>query len=345
MIAAKWRNLQIMIKSKVSRIDYRLLFDNMLDGLAYCQMFYDEQKTPIDYINLEVSKNFEKLTGLKNVVGKKITTVIPNIKKTNPELFEIYGRVALSGKTENFETYVEALGRWFLISVYSYQKYYFTVVFQDITQQKILTKKLEDAKIAAFNVYTDLNNEKNKLDEIKAKEDAILNSITDGIIFIDKGNKIVLVNKATEIMLGYSSQEMLNKPWFEILQVEDGKGHVISPKDNPIQTALLKSKTSKSVSQVYYIRKDKTKFPVSRTVSPVFLQGEIIGAVNIFRDITSEKEIDRVKNEFVSLASHQLRTPLTGIAWTIELFLKKEKSFSRYFFSFVKSKELTLLVP
>lgn len=313
------------MRPKVSKINYRSLFDNTLDGLAYCQMIYDDKKRPIDYINLEVSKSFEELTGLKNVVGKKISEVIPGIKKSNPELFEIYGRVSLFGKTERFETYVKPLARWFLVSVYSSEKGYFTVVFQNTTEQKKLTKNLEDAKIAAFNVYTDLNVEKKKLDEAKAKEEALLASIADGIIALDKNGKIIFMNQTATTMLGYSSQESLGKQWSEILQAEDDRGNPILAKDNPIQAALLKTETSKITSSIYYLRKNKTRFPVSRTISPVILRGQVIGAINIFRDITKEKEIDRVKNEFVSLASHQLRTPLTGIAWTIELFIKKEK--------------------
>src|SRR3990167_2799130 len=91
---------------------YKSIFENMTDGLAYCQMIFDRQNNPVDWIYIKVNKNFEKLTGLKNAEGKKVTELIPGIHESNPELFEIYGRVSLTGKSEKFETYVAPLSRW-----------------------------------------------------------------------------------------------------------------------------------------------------------------------------------------------------------------------------------------
>jgi len=121
---------------QISEDYYKTLFENLIDGLAYCQMLFDEQKHPIDFIYLDVNKNFEKLTGLKNVIGKKVTEVIPGIKESNPELLETYGRVALGGQSEKFEVYILELKTWFLVSVYGPKEEYFVVVFQNITEQK-----------------------------------------------------------------------------------------------------------------------------------------------------------------------------------------------------------------
>ena len=95
---------------------YRLLFDNMLEGVAYCKMFFEDGR-PQDFIYLNVNGAFERLTGLKNVIGKKVTEVIPGIRESNPELFEVYGRVARTGSPERLQTWVESLGIWFSISV------------------------------------------------------------------------------------------------------------------------------------------------------------------------------------------------------------------------------------
>lgn len=307
------------------KLDCRSLFVSILDGFVYGKVIFNNHKKAIDYVYLEVNDNFERLTGLKNVIGKTATEVLPIIKTSNPELFEVAGRVALTGRAERSQIYIKPLAKWFLITAYSLKKGYFVAIFENITGLKNVETRLEDAKIAAFNVYTDLNDEKKRLDIARAKEEAILTSIADGVIVIDTSGNILMINRTAEKLLGYTKKESIGESWHKILCVEDEKGYAISPKDNPIQAVLLKSKKSKLINKVYYVRKDKTKFPVVGTVSPVILQEKIIGAINIFRDITSEKEIDRVKNEFVSLASHQLRTPLTGIAWTIELFIKKEK--------------------
>lgn len=76
---------------------YRSLFESMLNGFAYCQMHFDEQDKPRDFTYLVVNKSFETLTGLKDIVGKKVSEVIPGIREEDPELLEIYGRVAKSG--------------------------------------------------------------------------------------------------------------------------------------------------------------------------------------------------------------------------------------------------------
>jgi PAS domain S-box-containing protein len=125
---------------------YRSLFDNMLEGFAYCQMIFAEGQ-PQDLLYLGVNNAFEKLTGLKNVVGRKITEVIPGIKEANPELIEIYGRVALTRKPEKFEDYFEPLKAWLSISVYSPGKGYFVAVFDNITERKQAEEELRTSRL------------------------------------------------------------------------------------------------------------------------------------------------------------------------------------------------------
>jgi PAS domain S-box-containing protein len=114
---------------------FRSLFDNMLNGFAYHKMLF-EHGQPQDFIFLEVNSSFEALTGLKDVVGKKVSEVIPGIRESAPELLEIYGRVALGGEAKRFETYVDIMQKWFAISVYSPATEYFVTVFDDITERK-----------------------------------------------------------------------------------------------------------------------------------------------------------------------------------------------------------------
>jgi PAS domain S-box-containing protein len=114
---------------------YRSLFENMLEGYAYCQMLFEHDQ-PADFIYVATNPAFEILTGLKDVVGKKVSQVIPGIQESNLELFEIYGRVALTGQPERFENYLPALGIWFSLSVFSPAKEYFVAVFDNVTERK-----------------------------------------------------------------------------------------------------------------------------------------------------------------------------------------------------------------
>lgn len=306
---------------------YESLFDSMLDGLAYCQMFFDAQGLPVDFTYVEVNKNFERLTGLKDAVGKKVTELIPGVRTSNPELFEIFGRVSLTGVSERFETYIESLTRWFLVSVYSPKKNFFVAILQNITDRKWLEKDLESAKVAARNVLEDLVAEKEKIAQISAKDEAILASIADGCIAVNEDGTIFFINQMAQNLLGYASEESIGKKWYEILHRQDENGNAISAEEGAIHKALYTTTTTTTTTTTssYYLRKDRTRFPVSRTVSPITLHGKVTGAVNIFRDVTRERELDREKSEFVSLAAHQLRTPITGIEWTVELLLRKEK--------------------
>jgi PAS domain S-box-containing protein len=133
-------------KLRASEERYHSLFSNMMDGFAFCKMIFDEENKPVDFVYLEINSAFERITGLKRelVVGKKVTQAIPGIKDANPELFEIYGRVALSCKEEKFEVHFKPLNMWLSIAVYCPQKGYFAAVFEDITKRKQTQEALEE---------------------------------------------------------------------------------------------------------------------------------------------------------------------------------------------------------
>ncbi len=129
-----------------SEARYRLLFQNMLHGLAHCRMLYDDDGRPSDFVYLDVNDAFGKLTGLANVIGKRITEVIPGIRESSPDLFEVYGRVASTGQPERFETYVRALHTWLSISAYSPRKDHFVAIFDNITERKRAEQGLEQSR-------------------------------------------------------------------------------------------------------------------------------------------------------------------------------------------------------
>ena len=91
-----------------------------------------------------------------------------------------------------------------------------------------------------------------------------------------------------------------------------------------VLTTGKKVSTTIATAAYYYVRKDGTQFPVATTVTPVVLNNQIIGAIDVFRDITKDKDIDQAKSEFVSLASHQLRSLPTTMKWFLEMLLSGE---------------------
>ena len=125
----------------ISEETHKTLFESMMDGFAFCRMIYADGK-PEDFVYLNVNPAFEKLTGLKNVVGKKVSQVIPGVLETDKELIELYGRVAATGRAEVFEYYMKALAMWFQISVFSPKKDHFVAVFEIITERKTMEEAL-----------------------------------------------------------------------------------------------------------------------------------------------------------------------------------------------------------
>jgi len=149
------------------------------------------------------------------------------------------------------------------------------------------------------------------LEEQRVLAEALFTSIGDGAIATDEFGKITRINPTALQLLGYNEREMIGA-WFpkKIVSVHENN-QAVSLIDRPITRAFLTGKTI--AEKAYYRRKNGQTMPVSITVSPIMLQGKPVGAIEVFRDITIEYEIDRMKSDFISLASHQLRTPLSSI--------------------------------
>lgn len=147
--------------------------------------------------------------------------------------------------------------------------------------------------------------------EERARAEALFASIGEGIIATDDNSKIIRVNQKALDILGYEQSDLIGKTFTKKILAKDSNDQLISDEDRPITRAINERTSIKS--QPLYVRKDGTKVPVELTVSPVRLRSKVIGAIEIFRDMTIETEMEKLKANFISLASHQLRTPLTTV--------------------------------
>lgn len=168
-------------------------------------------------------------------------------------------------------------------------------------------------------VFYELKKTKIKIEKDKAKEEAMLSSIGDGVVATDKEGKIIFFNQAAKDMLSWDDK-MMGKKLGEISLLADEKGLHIPLEKHPLHLSLIKRKKI-ITSDYHFVRKDTIDMAVYISAMPIILNNDIIGAIEVFRNITQEKEIDKIKSEFVFLASHQLRTPLSTINWYVEMLL------------------------
>lgn len=120
-----------------SEAEYRSLFKNLLNGLAYHKVVLDEDQQPVDYIFLEINDAYEGLFGLgKEIIGKRMTELFPDIKEMEPDLIQLFASVALTGEEKRFEFYFAPFETWYAVSAYSPEKEYFIALYEDVTERK-----------------------------------------------------------------------------------------------------------------------------------------------------------------------------------------------------------------
>ncbi|MBI3633285.1 MAG: PAS domain S-box protein [Candidatus Vogelbacteria bacterium] len=328
-----------------NRVSLSSMIDRSAEGV-----FITDLHGVIRYVNRE----WERISGWasEEVVAGKFTPRIIRSGKYGKEFYEDFWTRILNGETFH-KDFVNKRRDGNLYSVDEITMplrnaagdiFGFITFQRDISERVALQEKMEslvanrteelnkrigelnDVRVATFNLLDDLENDRAELSLGKAKDEALLESLGDGVIATDLNGRIILMNKAAQTMFGWHPEAMVGKSLFDTVPVEDEKGKLISREEQPMQRALTTTTTTTTTGPTYhYVRKDKTKFPVAIVASPVMLDNKVVGAVEVFRDISEEQRVDRAKTEFVSLASHQLRTPPTIIKWNTEL-LKNSKN-------------------
>ncbi len=191
-----------------------------------------------------------------------------------------------------------------------------TDLFGRLAQELDKTKKATEETIRSRTSVLEFSKGITELE--KARTEALLASISYGVVATDEAGKVSFFNGRARDAMWWSPDKAIGVAIHSVFQLEDEKENIIGQNDWPTRRALEQGEVvvTPAPTKPFYIRRqDKTRFPVMMTVSPVKLDETNAGAMVIFRDITDEVEFDRRKSEFISIASHQLRSPMAAMKW------------------------------
>lgn len=153
-----------------------------------------------------------------------------------------------------------------------------------------------------------------------SKSRAILEAIGDGVVVTDTKQRIVLFNTAASKIFGVQQEHILNQSVVNFIGNFGTAGAQMADAVNYWSTKAEGSTSENTLSDRLVL---DDKRVISFNSAPVLIGDEFLGTVSIFRDITREVELDRLKSEFVATVSHELRTPMTSIKGYVEILLSE----------------------
>ncbi|HYK02345.1 MAG TPA: ATP-binding protein [Thermoanaerobaculia bacterium] len=281
-------------------VDARVRFEGVLESapIGIAVISADELRFElanarfIDYVT-----QFGRISLDTKVIGLRAAEVLP------ADVEKILKQVADSGEPRVDEEL--RIGESYLNRIVSAARGRFsgitqslTVLVQDVTDQVRARREIED--LATM------------MRERSARLDSILGSMTDGLWVYDQNGTVVDVNQAALNMFGLASRaEAVEHGSFENLNLRDAEGRAVPPHEMPYARALAGQTVPDYLAVAKHLLTGRD-LDLSIAAAPIESRG-IVGAVLVIRDITALQELDRKKDEFLSVASHELRTPLTTI--------------------------------
>jgi two-component system phosphate regulon sensor histidine kinase PhoR len=245
---------------------------------------------------IEFAERFGRIPPGEKVIGLRASEVVPGMERALKQVAEsgeahVEEEIPLGGLVVN-RIISAARGRFSGITQS------LTILVQDVTDQVRARREIEN--LAAM------------MAERSARLDSILGSMTDGLWVYGAKGEVVDVNQAALNMFGLASRaDAVEHGSFERMHFRDAEGRVIPKNEMPHARALAGDTVPDYVARARHVITGR-ELDLSIAAAPIESRG-IVGAVLVIRDITALQELDRKKDEFLSVASHELRTPLTTI--------------------------------
>jgi len=170
--------------------------------------------------------------------------------------------------------------------------------------------------------------QKIQLEEEKNKIEVILNSVPDGVVTINGEGSILTWNPGAEKITGWRSGEISNVPYHRIVKLFDKMGNSLVKEGSPIDECF-RSKQVVDSSGIFLRTRSQRDIPIDMIVTPVFDEKKsVVVAVAAFRDISKKWEIEKLKEDFLAMVTHDLKSPLAAIVGYTNLLLHPKARFT-----------------
>jgi two-component system sensor histidine kinase VicK len=187
---------------------------------------------------------------------------------------------------------------------------YFLSLF-DLSEIKKTEAELKKIQVALLNILEDTEESRKRTGEEKNKTQAIITNLVDGLLFFDENRELVLINPQAQQFLNVSEKTVIGKNITGLKEIPETKSltELLGEETKPVFRKELSLGKNLAI-EVSSLRMEK--------------DGANAGNLVVLHDVTREKIVERLKTEFVSLAAHQLRTPLSAIKWSLKMLLEED---------------------
>ncbi len=320
-----------MSEKKITEEEFQRIKEDLEDLEKYIEELFKFLPLAICTLNplriiIDVNQAFRDLTNYKvtEIIGedikeifsekKKIKNLIDNVqKKEKPLTKEL---TLITKEKKDIPVSVSAATRkdekgnliGYFLAIFDITE---IKKFRESLEKKVKerTKDLEESRTALMNILEDIEEAKRKAEEERDRTNIIITNFTDGLLVFNKENKLSLINPQAKIFLKVKSEEkIIGKSINELNFLPNFK-------------KLIKL-LGKEMKGIFRQELSLSKDLILEITTVPMLRDEIkFGTIVILHNITREKLIEEMKTEFVSLAAHQLRTPLSAIKWTLRMLL------------------------
>jgi two-component system, cell cycle sensor histidine kinase and response regulator CckA len=251
----------------------RPIFNELNSAVALYEIICDARGAPVDYRFLDVNPMFETMTGLKreDIIGRTMAAIQP---AAEPSWIERYGRVALTGVHEQFESYAASLGKYYEVRAYCPAPGQCAVLYNDITERKRTEQAIRESEL---------------------RYRSVIEQTAEGVFLVDAHTKRILeANRAFCTMLGYTLQELQEKQVYTIIagNLEDVNANIYQMLDSDLPVT----------GEQQYIARDGKRIDTEFSASILEMGGKRM-LVMVVRDMTDRRKIEEAKSQLEKMES------------------------------------------